>query len=255
MLADARGPDDLRLYAIGDIHGRLDLLRQAHGRIAADLARRPCRRFRIIHLGDVIDRGPDSAGVVEHLIEFCRDGDATVLAGNHDLYAPAFLKDPGEVGEHWLAFGGLETLASYGVEAYAPGTGMRSFKQLRKAFEAALPPAHRVFFDSLAFTERHGDFLFVHAGVRPGVKLEKQKIADLTWIREPFLSHDGDFGAVVVHGHTIAPAPVVRPNRIGIDTKAYASGRLTCLAIEGAEKGFIGEDGFVPVLPPGGRAS
>jgi serine/threonine protein phosphatase 1 len=248
VLRDARAPEGLRLYAIGDVHGRLDLLRQAHGRIAADLARRPCRRFRVIHLGDYVDRGPDSAGVIEHLIEFCRDGDAVCLAGNHDLYVPAFLRDPWDAGEDWLAFGGIETLASYGVDVALPGLGARSLKAIRKAFDAALPASHRAFFMGLPFTERHGDYLFVHAGVRPGVKLEKQKVADLTWIREPFLTHAGDFGAVVVHGHTVSPEPVVRRNRIGVDTKAYASGRLTCLALEAADKGFLTAEGYAPIV-------
>ena len=101
-LVTARAPEGLRLYAIGDIHGRLDLLREMHGRIAADLAHRPCRRFRIIHLGDYIDRGPDSAGVIEHLVDFVRDGDAVCLAGNHDLYLVEFLENPAAVGELWL---------------------------------------------------------------------------------------------------------------------------------------------------------
>lgn len=247
FLDDARAPEGLRLYAIGDIHGRLDLLRDMHARLARDLVRRRCARFRVIHLGDYVDRGPESAGVVEHLVEFCRDGDAVCLAGNHDLYVTRFLKDPVATGAHWLHFGGVEALASYGIDAAMPGLGLRSMKALRKALVAALPPAHLDFFNALPFIERHGDYIFVHAGLRPGVKVERQKPADLTYIREPFLSHAGDFGGVVIHGHTAGDDPVIRPNRIGIDTRAYASGRLTCLVLEGAQKGFLAAEGYAPL--------
>ena len=250
FLSDARAPEGLRLYAIGDVHGRLDLLREMHARVAADLVRRPCGAFRVIHLGDYIDRGPDSAGVIEHLIEFTRDGDAVCLCGNHDLYPTAFLDNPLKAGEQWFAYGGVEALASYGVEPFAKGLGLRPFKAIRKAFAEALPDAHLAFLRGLPFMERHGDYLFVHAGVRPKVRIEKQKIGDLVMIREPFLSHEGDFGAVVVHGHTTGPKPVIRRNRIGLDTKAHASGVLSCLVLEGAEKGLLGPAGYAPLPEP-----
>ena len=246
-LSDARGPDDLRLYAIGDIHGRLDLLRAAHARVAEDLARRPCRAFRVIHLGDYVDRGPDSAGVVSHLIEVVRDGDGVCLAGNHDVFVTAFLADPEEAGDPWLSYGGEETLRSYGVDPLAPELAGGSMATLRDAFAARLPRAHRAFFESLPFHERHGDFLFVHAGLRPDRPLERQTPRDLTFIREPFLSHEGDFGVVVVHGHTISETPDLRPNRVGLDTGAYRTGRLTTFVIEGAEKGFLEADGYAPL--------
>lgn len=247
LLKDARTPAGLRIYAIGDIHGRLDLLRDAHARVAADLVRRPCARYRVIHTGDYVDRGPDSAGVIAHLIEFTRDGEAVCLAGNHDLFVTAFLNNPAGSGAQWLDNGGVETLASYGVDAAMPGLGLRSMKAVRKAFAAALPPDHLAFFGSLGLFEQHGDYLFVHAGVRPGVALRKQKASDLTFIREPFLSDPRDHGFVVVHGHTTGPAPVIRPNRIGIDTKAYASGVLTCLVLEDGAKGFLDAEGYAPI--------
>lgn len=247
FLRDARAPEGLRLYAIGDIHGRLDLLRETHAAIAADLVRRPCPAFRVIHLGDMIDRGPDSAGVVEHLIEFCRDGDAVCLAGNHDLFLTKFLSKPSAVGDQWLDNGGEEALESYGLKL----STLKSLKQIRKAFADALPESHLHFFEALPLCERHGDYLFVHAGIRPGVPLAKQRAQDLTTIREPFLSSAADHGFVVVHGHTPAAAPVVRPNRIGIDTRAYASGRLTCLVLEGAEKGFLNAAGYAPLREGG----
>ena len=243
LLRDARAPDGLRLYAIGDVHGRLDLLREMHARIAADLVRRPCRAFRVIHLGDYIDRGPDSAGVIAHLHEFCRDGDAVCLAGNHDRFLLGFLDKPADWGAVWLDNGGVAALASWGVDAGLS----RPLKALRAELEAALPAEHRAFMAAMPLTERHGDYLFVHAGLRPGVALAKQKPRDLTGIREPFLDWDGDHGVIVVHGHTPGPEPVVRPNRIGIDTKAFASGVLSCLVLEGAEKGFLAPEGHAPL--------
>lgn len=248
FLREARAPEGLRLYAIGDIHGRLDLLRETHAALAADLVRRPCPAFRVIHLGDMVDRGPDSAGVVEHLIEFCRDGDAVCLAGNHDHFVRRFLAKPSSVGDQWLDNGGEEMIESYGLKLSA----FKSLKQVRKALEEAMPPAHRAFFDALPLCETHGDYLFVHAGVRPGVPLARQREADLTAIREPFLGSKLDHGFVVVHGHTPSASPVVRPNRIGVDTKAYASGRLTCLVLEGGEKGLLGPDGYAPLPRPDG---
>jgi len=244
FLNDARAPEGLRLYAIGDVHGRLDLLRDMHARIARDLARRPARRFRIIHLGDLVDRGPDSAGVIERVREFCADGDAVALAGNHDRYFLDFL-DGRANGAPWLDYGGEETALSYGVEPRQTTTALRA------ALRAAVPLAHRAFLEAMPLTERHGDYLFVHAGVRPGRRLERQKPADLVMIRQPFLDHDGDLGAVVVHGHTAGPAPVVRRNRIGLDTRAYESGVLSCLALEGAERLLLTPDGPAALPPPG----
>jgi serine/threonine protein phosphatase 1 len=248
-LDTARTPDGLRLYAIGDIHGRLDLLREMHARIAADLAARPCARHRIIHLGDYIDRGPDSAGVVEHLICALETGESVCLAGNHDLYVPAFLKDPSGVGEHWMRYGGMAALRSWGVDPDSPALMTRPWRVLRDAFAAALPESHRSFFANLSFMEQHGDYVFVHAGVRPGVPLRKQRVADLTMIREPFLSHEGDLGAIIVHGHTVVAEPEMRPNRIGLDTRAYGTGILSCAVLEGEAKGLLLPGGYraVPV--------
>jgi serine/threonine protein phosphatase 1 len=247
LLPDARVPDGVRFYAIGDVHGRLDLLRDMHARIEADLRARPVAHRRIIHLGDYIDRGPDSAGVVAHLIEMAQTGDVACLAGNHDLYLLTFLSKPAEVGEQWLRYGGVEALASWGIDVDAPGFLSRPWRVLRDALAEAMPPAHRRFFETLPFMEEHGDFAFVHAGIRPGVRLNKQRIADLTMIREPFLSHEGPLGHVVVHGHTITAAPVVRHNRVGLDTGAYRSGVLTCLVLEGDAKGFLLPGGYRPL--------
>ena len=249
-LADARVPDGLRIYAIGDVHGRLDLLREMHDRIAADRAARPCHAVRLIHLGDYIDRGPDSAGVVDCLIELLHRGEAVCLAGNHDLSVLAFLRKPSESGEYWLRYGGVESLASWGIDIDAPRLANRPWGAVRDALADALPDAHRAFFHGLPFMERHGDFLFVHAGVRPGVALEKQRVADLTMIREPFLSHEGDFGAVIVHGHTIVAEPDIRPFRVGLDTGAWRSGILSCLVLEDTQKGLLLPGGYRPIVPP-----
>lgn len=249
-LATARAPEGLRLYAIGDVHGRLDLLREMHARIAADLARRPCRRFRVIHLGDYIDRGPDSAGVIDHLIDFTLDGDAVCLAGNHDLYLRDFLADPDRIGDVWLRYGGDEALLSWGIDPMANDLRNRPVRALHAAFSAALPESHRAFLARLPLFEQHGDYVFVHAGVRPGLALHKQREADLTTIRDPFLTHTGSFGFVVIHGHTVVPTPCIRPNRIGLDTKAYASGVLSCVVLEAGAKGFLLPGGYRPLDLP-----
>lgn len=249
-LATARAPEGLRLYAIGDIHGRLDLLREMHARIAADLAHRPCRRFRVIHLGDYIDRGPDSAGVVEHLIEFTRDGDAVCLAGNHDLYLRDFLADPDRLGDHWLRYGGDAAMVSWGVDPMGSALRNSPLRVLHAVFSEALPSTHRGFFAALPLFEQHGDYVFVHAGIRPGLPLHKQRELDLTTIRDPFLSHEGSHGVVVIHGHTVVDSPCIRPNRVGLDTKAYASGVLSCLVLEADTKGLLLPGGFRPLALP-----
>lgn len=249
-LAQARLPDGLRLYVIGDVHGRLDLLREMHDRIASDRAARACGAVRLIHLGDYIDRGPDSAGVVDFLIAVLHEGEAVCLAGNHDLSVLAFLRDPGAAGEHWLRYGGVEALQSWGVDVLAPPLANRPWVVVRDALLDKLPDAHRAFFNALPFMERHGDFLFVHAGVRPGVPIGKQRIVDITMIREPFLSHTESFGPVIVHGHTISPEPVVRSNRIGLDTGAWRSGVLSCLVLEGNRQGLLYPGGYRPIVHP-----
>ena len=235
-LGQARTPGDMRLYAIGDIHGCDDLLAGAHAKIADDLARRPVADYRVIHCGDYVDRGPDSAGVVERLIRLkVDDSRAIFLRGNHEEFLLAFLRAPERVGEVWLINGAAETLASYGVFVgdYADLTS------LGEAFAARLPRNHRGFLEDMTLSVSFGDFFFCHAGVRPGVALDRQKADDLIWIREGFLDSGADFGKVVIHGHTPVPEPEVLPNRIDIDTGAVFSGRLTCLALEGSSYRFL----------------
>ena len=233
----ARIPDGVRLYAVGDIHGRADLLNDLHGRIAGDADAAPGRRKVVVYLGDYVDRGADSFAVVEGLIARPLPGfESMRLKGNHEDFLLSFLDDVA-CGDAWLMNGGEATLASYGVEI--GGYGGNALERARLALIRALPAEHLDFFRGLALTYEAGDYLFVHAGVRPGVGLDRQTDHDLMWIRDGFLESDADFGRVVVHGHSIRPEPDIRPNRIGIDTGAYHTGRLTCLVLEAETRRFL----------------
>jgi len=233
-----RVPDGVRAYAVGDVHGRDDLLANMLDKIRHDIASRPLARNHVVLLGDLIDRGPDSKGVIERLRRFQIEGcELHVITGNHEEVLLRLLKGNYEVLPSWLKFGGSETLESYGVDVQRvrnvdEATALRMIR-------SAIPESHQSFLRSLQDTVRIGDFLFVHAGIRPGVGLLEQMQSDLRWIREPFLSDGGDHGFLVVHGHTISDEVVERQNRIGIDTGAYATGRLTALALEGEERWFI----------------
>ena len=232
-----RVPDGVRLYAVGDIHGRADLLDDLHGLIAEDSERAPDRRKTVVYLGDYVDRGPDSQGVVDRLIARPLPGfECVQLKGNHEASLLAFIDDAA-TGDAWLMNGAQATLTSYGVDIV--GYGEDGLERARLALIRALPSSHMDFFRGLALTFDAGDYLFVHAGVRPGVDLHMQKDHDLLWIRDDFLDSDADFGRVVVHGHSIRPEPDIRPNRIGIDTGAHLTGRLTCLVLEGETRRFL----------------
>ena len=233
-----------RLYAIGDVHGRLDLLNATLGRIRRDLEQRPHPRPRIVMLGDYVDRGPDSRGVIEALIALKASAmPASFLLGNHDSYISAYLREPGWYDRtyHWLHdnMGGAATLASYGV----PNARVENPAAARDAFAAAFPRAHMEFLDSCALKIRIGSYLFVHAGIRPGVPLSEQTRDDLIWIREPFLGSDADFGFKVVHGHTIVGQVEHWPNRIAVDTGAVRTGVLSCLVLEGTQVSLLQPSG------------
>lgn len=229
--AGARG---WRAYAIGDIHGRLDLLDQLLDKIHADLEERPAPKVLLIFVGDLIDRGPSSAQVVERLRTYSRDGVRTVfLLGNHEEVMLRILRGEADVIAKWCSFGGAECLKSYGLDP--DKVTAASNEEALAMVRGAVPSEHAEFVETFDDSCRFGDYLFVHAGIRPGVELDQQKQSDLRWIREPFLFDETDHGFVVVHGHTIRPQVEVRPNRIGIDTGAYRSGVLTALAIEGNE--------------------
>jgi serine/threonine protein phosphatase 1 len=228
-----RVPRGIRVYAIGDIHGRIDLLREVFDRIDASIEAYPVKHALHILLGDYIDRGPHSREVIDALLARKRQHAIVCLKGNHESYAMQILNDPSILSE-WTQWGGINTLLSYGVK---PSTrnDPQDDKVVAGAFRVALPESHRNFIQSLALSFTCGDYFFTHAGVRPGVPLNEQREQDLLWIREDFLLHEEDFGKVIVHGHTLTAEPDVRPNRINIDTGAYATGRLTCLVLQGDE--------------------
>ncbi|EKS27746.1 metallophosphoesterase family protein [Afipia felis] len=232
-----RAPDGMRIYAIGDIHGRVDLLRDKLAAIDADLAARPGVNPLRIFIGDYIDRGPDSRGVIDTLVELGRRESCVFLRGNHEAILLDFPHNP-KLMSAWRSVGGIETLASYGI-ASSPDPDPTEALQLANTFERTLPESHRDFYRKLVISHAAGDLYFVHAGVRPGVPLEAQSVADRIWIRHEFLNHEGLFEKLVIHGHTPAPEPEIRPNRINIDTRAFSSGRLTCIWLEGGHFGFI----------------
>jgi serine/threonine protein phosphatase 1 len=235
----AQIPPGLRIYAIGDVHGRADLLRQMHERISEDARSSPAVEKRIIHLGDYIDRGSASRDVLEMLMTPRSDGiQTTHLLGNHEAMLLQFLDDTG-IGPEWLAYGGLATLMSYGVQPKRDGSVEQKLAVAQQELREKLPPSHRQFLAALPTHQSFGDYFFVHAGVRPGVPLDQQSDADLIWIREEFLQSADFHGKIVVHGHSYKTEPEILHNRIGIDTGAYATGRLTCLVLEGTDYRFL----------------
>ncbi len=235
--AGATLPDDRLVYAIGDIHGRADLLAELHWRILADAAERPPRRRSVVYLGDYVDRGPDSRAVIALLLESPLDGfEATHLIGNHEEFLLRFLEDE-SASDAWLPNGGDATLASYGVDPWMRAADGGAALEMQRAFQRRLPARHLAFLRGLSLSHQLGSYYFVHAGIRPGTALDAQRREDMLWIREPFLDSKADHGAVVVHGHSIRRRPERRDNRIGIDTGAYASGTLTALVLEPAEGG------------------
>jgi serine/threonine protein phosphatase 1 len=223
-------PQGLRIYAVGDVHGRVDLLEQVMARIDADLAKTPSSNAIEIYLGDYIDRGPASRHVVDRLIARSRKRNTVFLKGNHETYVTEFIENP-ESLTGWRQYGGLETLMSYGLQPAMKADAAEQV-ELAKAFKYMLPKSHQEFFKSLQLSVSCGDFFFVHAGVKPRVPLKEQREEDLLWIRDDFLLYEDDFEKIVVHGHTPVREPDIRPNRINIDTGAYATGRLTCIMLE-----------------------
>jgi serine/threonine protein phosphatase 1 len=219
------------IYAIGDIHGRVDLLDQMEAAIAADIDAVQHSPALICYLGDYIDRGPNSAQVIDRL---CGPFDGNVarvfLRGNHEDRMIDFLEDPVANGPGWIKFGGREALESYGLEV-PEAIGQGDWTNLRDLLLSVLPDAHRDFLNGLKLGLIWHNYLLVHAGIDPTKPLTMQSAHDLMWMREPFLSCDVDWGLTVIHGHVIVDEPIFRRNRIGIDTGAYQSGLLTCLAI------------------------
>jgi serine/threonine protein phosphatase 1 len=225
-------PRGRRVYAIGDVHGCRDQLTRLHQAVAADLANRPTETAVLVHLGDYIDQGPDSAGVIALLAAGPPvPGIAAVvnLLGDHERMLVDALAGDRAAATDWLWAGGRGALASWGLDPGLP----------REAWEAALPRAHVALLRDLVPRYREGDYLFVHAGIRPGIALNRQTLEDFTTIRQPFLFTEQDLGCVVVHGHSNSPQTVIRANRIGLDTGAGMGGRLTCAVLEEDVIGLI----------------
>ena len=220
--------EEPRLYVIGDIHGRLDLLDRVIDAVRRDVDERGPNAITVT-LGDYVDRGPDSRGVIERLAANPFSMPYVALKGNHEELLETFLAEPAS-GSHWRVLGGLETLHSYGVPIASLRLG-KNYDQASAQLQRALPASHREFLKTLKYSYTHGDYFLCHAGVRPGVPLDRQNHEDLIWIRDEFLTSTADFGKIVVHGHTPVPEPEVLPNRINLDTGAFATGNLTCVVL------------------------
>lgn len=242
----------MTLYAIGDIHGHLDLLHAAHARVEADRAREGTSDAALIHVGDLVDRGPDSRGVVQAMMELvAQDQRVRVLKGNHDNMFVLFAEDTPREDPHlrsdlsWLhpRLGGQDTLASYGIDPDQP------LEALHREARKVVPPAHIAFLDGLPLSHVQEEVLAVHAGIRPGVPLPEQTQQDLIWIRAGFLDDVTDHGALVVHGHTTVPEVELHPNRLALDTGAAYGGPLSAVAIEGREVFLLTDQGRKKVQP------
>ena len=231
QLAPAALPEGQRVYAIGDVHGCDDRLAALHRAVAADLAARPVPHALLVHLGDYIDRGPDSAAVLARIASPPLPGLPTInLMGNHEfMMLSALAGVDKEAPTHWLMNGGADSLLSWGISRTVPPT----------EWATRIPRPHLLFLRDLGISHAVGPYLFVHAGVRPGVPLQEQTERDLLWIRDDFLSSTRSIEKVVVHGHTPEVAPYIGRNRIGIDTGAYATARLTAVRLFGAEAAFL----------------
>jgi serine/threonine protein phosphatase 1 len=235
-MADTQVSDETaRIYAIGDVHGRLDLLDRAIDAIDRDLKEHGGAALTVT-LGDYVDRGPASRGVLDRLSVNPFPTPYVALKGNHELMLEAFLADPA-LGPQWRDFGGLETLHSYGIPTGRVMMG-GDYPAAAEALRGAIAP-HVAFLQSLKTSHSHGKYFLCHAGVRPGIALDRQDDHDLMWIRAEFLDSDMDFGKIVVHGHTPVERPEVKANRINIDTAAFATGRLTCIALDDGGHRFL----------------
>jgi serine/threonine protein phosphatase 1 len=235
--ARPRIPEDMRIYAIGDVHGRADLLQKMLDIIDRTLVTHPVKNVVRVLLGDYIDRGPNSREVVEMLLARRRRHAMICLKGNHESYAARFLGNPSILSE-WRRVGGVNTLLSYGLQPSATDDPNEQQK-IAKAFRDVLPESHFRFLHGLALSFTCGDFFFAHAGARPGIPLARQREQDLLWIRDDFVLHEEAFDKIVVHGHTPVQKPEIRPNRINIDTGAFATGLLTCLVLQGDQMTII----------------
>ena len=228
---------DVRLYAIGDIHGRLDLLDRMIELINLDIKEHGGDSL-VVTLGDYIDRGPDSRGVLDRLLSRPFSGRYVALQGNHETLLESFLKNPAQVGIHWWRLGGMDTLKSFGI-TIKPRMKARDFDRAAVELRETLSAKQTEFLGSLKTSLTVDRYFLCHAGVRPGIALDLQSDEDLLWIRDEFLDSQVDFGKIVIHGHTPMEEPEVLVNRINIDTGAFATGRLTCVVLEEGRHRFI----------------
>jgi serine/threonine protein phosphatase 1 len=236
-VGSASVPEGTLVFAIGDVHGRADLLKTLLTFIGGHSESGNAKTV-VIGLGDYVDRGPDSAGAIDALCDFRRHNNIELvwLRGNHEAMFANFLEAPNRIGPEWLEQGGLETIRSYGCDV---GRRPYDFDKVRDDMARRLPIHHIRFLESLRSSLTIGDFFFCHAGVRPNIALTSQSERDLMWIRSGFADRDAPFAKVIIHGHTPVATPDVRTHRINIDTGAYLSGVLTCLAIDSKSIGFI----------------
>lgn len=236
LFARAPAPEEThRIYAVGDIHGRADLLDVLLEKIVRDASVAPATQS-LVFVGDYIDRGPDSCGVIERLLDPLEGFETHYLRGNHDQALLEFLEKPSSY-RTWRRFGADETLLSYGVEPPSDTESAMAFA--RDELAEKLPEPHLRFLQDLQPFVQIGAYHFVHAGVRPGLPLEDQSLEDMMWIRGEFLDCEDDFGKVIVHGHTPGEKPVCRSNRIGIDTGAFATNCLTAVVLDGVGARFL----------------
>lgn len=233
-------PSGVRVYAMGDIHGRADLLKAQLLAIGADIRDHPIATPLLVCLGDYVDRGPASAEVIELLLRAGRFMAMICLAGNHELYLLRFLRDA-SFGPRWLGIGGRQTLSSYGITPPLHAS-RHTLAETSQTLRDTMPPSHLRFLANLGTSVSLGDYVFVHAGVEPGKPIVEHDANTLTTIREPFLTTPSGFGRVVVHGHSPVSTPEVGPDRINLDTGAYATGLLTCIVLEASMFRFLRPD-------------
>jgi serine/threonine protein phosphatase 1 len=231
-------PNGFRIYAIGDVHGRADLLQRLVDRIRSHVTASPKSRPILVFLGDYIDRGPASREVIRQLLSLREHWEVIFLKGNHESYLLEFLDNPTKLPE-WIHYGGLYTLRSYGLQLKDYLNRIEQELIAMSLLEVLYKARHLDFLRKLKTSYICGDFFFAHAGIRPGIPLDQQSEADLLYIRNDFLLHKKDLGKIVVHGHTPVSQPDIRSNRINIDTGAFVTGQLTCLVIERNEINFI----------------
>lgn len=232
-LGEAKTPEKTRIYAIGDTHGYLDLVINIHSQIRDDLAANPIEKYKIIFLGDYIDRGPDSKGCIDFLIKLMSgDPNVTCLKGNHEDKLIQFLNDPLKMARSFLTYGGVECALSYGVQSASLSAASTEMINFRDELSAAIPQNHIDFIDELLISQIEGDYMCVHAGLRPGTPIDQQIDNDLMTIRSEFIPHTGLYEKVIVHGHTPHYPIEIEPNRMNADTCAYETGVLTCIVLE-----------------------